>query len=49
MVMGVKCPSIVFLHISKFILILHILSTQVSDTGPLVLWFDTPRAKTTVA
>ena len=25
--------------ISKFVLIQHILSTQVSDTGPMVLWF----------
>ena len=24
--------------ISKFVLIQHILSTQVSDTGPMVLW-----------
>ena len=25
--------------ISKFVLIQYILSTQVSDTGPIVLWF----------
>ena len=25
--------------VAKFVLIQHILSTQVSDTGPLVLWF----------
>ena len=31
--------SIECLYISKFVLILHILSTQVSDTGPMVLWF----------
>ena len=24
--------------ISKFVLIQHILNTQVSDTGPMVLW-----------
>ena len=31
---NIKCSCI-----SKFVLIQHILSTQVSDTGPMVLWF----------
>ena len=30
-----ECPCI-----SKFVLIQHILSTQVSDKGPMVLWFQ---------
>ena len=29
--------------ISKFVLIQHILSTQVSDTGPMVLWLSIPQ------
>ena len=37
--MGDSLYSIVCSCISKFVLIQHILSTQVSDTGPMVLWF----------
>ena len=36
---GESLYSIECYCISKFVLILHILSTQVSDTGPMVLWF----------
>ena len=32
----------------KFVLIQHILSTQVSDTGPVVLWFILIPVKTDV-
>ena len=38
--MGESLYSIECSCISKFVLIQHILSTQVSDTGPVVLWFD---------
>ena len=37
--MGDSLKSIESSRISKFILIQHILSSQVSDTGPMVLWF----------
>ena len=29
-------------HVFPFVLIQNILSTQVSDTGPIVLWFIRP-------
>ena len=38
--MGDSLYSIECSYISKFVLIQHILSTQVSDTGPVVLWFS---------
>ena len=34
----VKAYTALNANISKFVLIQHILSTQVSDTGPVVLW-----------
>ena len=37
--MGESLYSIECSCISKFVLIQHILSIQVSDTGPMVLWF----------
>ena len=39
--MGENLYSIECLCISKSVLIQHILRTQVSDIGPLVLWFNT--------
>ena len=38
--MGESLCNIECFCISKFVLIQHILSTQVSDTVPVVLWFD---------
>ena len=38
--MGDSLKSIECSCISKFVLIQHILSTQVSDTGPMVLWLN---------
>ena len=40
--MGESLYSIECSCISKFVLIQNILSTQVSDTGPVVLWFILP-------
>ena len=40
--MGAGLYSIECSCISKFVLIQHILSTQVSDTRPMVLWFSWP-------
>ena len=37
--MGDSLYSIECSCFSKFVLIQHILSTQVSDTGPMVLWY----------
>ena len=37
--MGESLYNIEYYFISKFVLILHILSTQKSDTGPMVVWF----------
>ena len=38
--MGDSLYSVECACISKFVLIQHILSTQVSDTDPVVLWFQ---------
>ena len=37
--MGDSLQSIEYSCISKFVLIQHIFSIQVSDIGPVVLWF----------
>ena len=44
--MGDRLYSNECLCISKFVLILHILSTQVSDTGPMGLWLLTTWKRT---
>ena len=38
--MGESLQNIECYCISKFVLIQHILSAQVRDTGPMVLWFQ---------